>query len=87
MPGPTVVAGMKAEMNAEIDKRRQEIEAELDERRRKLEEAGGYAYPESQTPWQELQRGCVDQLSEGMVLKPAVKYKKIARTFIPRHSH
>ncbi|MCF3932913.1 dihydroxy-acid dehydratase family protein [Acuticoccus sp. M5D2P5] len=60
---------------------------EVAKRRKELEAAGGYQYPESQTPWQELQRGCVDQLSEGMVLKPAVKYKKIARTFIPRHSH
>ncbi|WP_108659874.1 IlvD/Edd family dehydratase [Acuticoccus kandeliae] len=60
---------------------------ELALRRKELEDAGGYQYPESQTPWQELQRGCVDQLAEGMVLKPAVKYKKIARRFIPRHSH
>jgi hypothetical protein len=32
-----------------------------------------------QTPWQEIQRGMVDQLSEGMVLKPAVKYQRVAR--------
>ena len=60
---------------------------ELAERRAALEAEGGFKYPESQTPWQEIQRGVVDQLSEGMVLKPAVKYKKIARSFIPRHSH
>jgi len=60
---------------------------EIAARRKALEADGGYKMPESQTPWQELQRGCVDQLSKGMVLKPAVKYKKIARTFIPRHSH
>ncbi|MEO1102128.1 MAG: IlvD/Edd family dehydratase [Pseudomonadota bacterium] len=62
-------------------------EEELAGRRRALEGNGGYHYPESQTPWQELQRANVDQLSKGMVLKPAVKYKRIARTFIPRHSH
>jgi len=62
-------------------------EADLATRRRALEEAGGYPYPESHTPWQEIQRGCVDQLANGMVLKPAVKYQKVARTFIPRHSH
>ena len=56
-------------------------------RRKELEDAGGFPFPVSQTPWQELQRGCVDQLSAGMVLKPAVKYKKIARSFMPRHSH
>ena len=60
---------------------------ELAVRRAELEEDGGFKAPESQTPWQELQRGVVDQLHHGMVLKPAVKYKKIARTFIPRHSH
>ena len=29
----------------------------------------------------------VDQLSEGMVLKPAVKYQKVAQTFVPRDNH
>ncbi|GAB5377168.1 MAG: IlvD/Edd family dehydratase [Acuticoccus sp.] len=62
-------------------------DAELAERRAALEADGGFKVPESQTPWQELQRGCVDQLAQGMVLKPAVKYKKVARTFVPRHSH
>lgn len=32
-----IVAGMKSEMNAEIDKRRQEIEAELDQRQTEAE--------------------------------------------------
>ena len=45
-------------------------------RRAELEAQGGYAYPASQTPWQEIQRAMVDQLSDGMVLKPAVKYQK-----------
>jgi dihydroxy-acid dehydratase len=64
-------------------------EAELDERRAALAEAGGYrAYPESQTPWQEIQRGIVDELSNGMVLKPAVGYQRIARTKgLPRDNH
>ena len=44
--------------------------------------------PPSQTPWQEIQRGVVDELSQGMVLKPAVKYQKIHATFgIPRDNH
>ena len=30
----------------------------------------------------------VDQLSEGMVLKPAVKFQKVAQTFgVPRDNH
>src|SRR6266702_4565229 len=43
--------------------------AELAGRRAALDERGGYGYPASQTPWQEIQRSMVDQLSGGMVLK------------------
>ena len=61
---------------------------ELDRRREDLKQRGGYAYPASQTPWQEIQRGIVDQLDQGMVLKPAVKYQKVAQTMgVPRDNH
>ncbi|HEX8167231.1 MAG TPA: IlvD/Edd family dehydratase [Beijerinckiaceae bacterium] len=60
---------------------------ELERRRRDLEARGGFAYPASQTPWQEIQRSMVDQLSEGMVLKPAVKYQKVAQASVPRDNH
>ena len=60
---------------------------ELEERRRALEEHP-YPYPESQTPWQEIQRSMVGQMSTGMVLEPAVRYQQVSRTKgIPRHSH
>ena len=61
--------------------------AELEIRRRKLEKAGGYKFPPHQTPWQEIQRGIVDQLADGMVLKPAVKYQGIAQKSVPRDNH
>ena len=61
--------------------------AELAERRAALEKRGGYQYPESQTPWQEIQRGMVDQLADGMVLKPAVKYQRVAQKYVPRDNH
>jgi dihydroxy-acid dehydratase len=62
--------------------------AELQTRRDALKKAGGYPFPEHQTPWQEIQRGIVDQLNEGMVLKPAVKYQRIAQTKgLPRDNH
>ena len=48
---------------------------------------GGYQYPASQTPWQEIQRGMVDQLADGMVLKPAVKYQRVAQVSVPRDNH
>ena len=60
----------------------------LEERRVDFVKNGGYKYPPSQTPWQEIQRGIVDELSRGMVLKPAVKYQKIHATFgVPRDNH
>jgi len=63
-------------------------DAELAGRRAALEAAGGYAYPESQTPWQELQRANVGQLGTGAVLEPAVKYQRLAQKYgVPRHSH
>jgi dihydroxy-acid dehydratase len=63
-------------------------EAELAERRAALQQQGGYRFPASQTPWQEIQRAMVDQFAEGMVLKPAVKYQRVAETYgVPRDSH
>ncbi|WP_326953028.1 IlvD/Edd family dehydratase [Amycolatopsis sp. NBC_01286] len=61
---------------------------ELALRHKELEEAGGYRVPESQTPWQEIQRSMVDQLCDGMVLRPAVAYQRVAATKgIPRDNH
>jgi len=63
-------------------------EAELAERRLALQNGGGFKFPESQTPWQEIQRAMVDQLADGMVLKPAVKYQRVAQNFgVPRDNH
>jgi len=61
---------------------------ELKARREALAAAGGFKVPASQTPWQEIQRGIVDELAHGMVLKPAVKYQKIHAKFgVPRDNH
>lgn len=61
---------------------------ELAERHAALKAAGGYVYPESQTPWQEIQRNYVGQMETGAVLEPAVKYQRIAQTKgIPRDNH
>jgi dihydroxy-acid dehydratase len=62
-------------------------DAELARRRAALEKQGGYNYPPNQTPWQEIQRGMVDQLAAGMVLKPAVKYHRVAQKSVPRDNH
>jgi dihydroxy-acid dehydratase len=60
---------------------------ELAARHTALENNGGYHYPPSQTPWQEIQRGMVDQLGSGMVLQPAVKYQRVAQKSVPRDNH
>jgi dihydroxy-acid dehydratase len=42
--------------------------------------------PEHQTPWQEIYRDTVGQLSTGGIIELATKYHKL-RNVIPRHSH
>jgi dihydroxy-acid dehydratase len=62
--------------------------AEMSERGKELANSGGYKYPESQTPWQEMQRAAIGQFAGGAVLESAVRYQKIAqRKGIPRHNH
>ncbi len=61
---------------------------ELATRRDALTEAGGYAYPRSQTPWQEIQRATVGQMETGAILEGAEKYQRIAQTMgLPRDNH
>ena len=61
---------------------------ELAERRRVLAEAGGYPYPESQTPWQKIQRAMVGQMNTGAILEGAEQFQRIAQTHgIPRDNH
>jgi dihydroxy-acid dehydratase len=63
-------------------------DAELARRRAALEKAGGYKFPPSQTPWQDIERTLMDQLADGMVLKGAVKFQRVAQTFgVPRDNH
>jgi dihydroxy-acid dehydratase len=60
---------------------------EIARRRAELDKKG-YPIPENQTPWQEIFRNHTDQLERGMVLKPAVKYQRVAQTKgIPRDNH
>ena len=42
--------------------------------------------PEHQTPWQEIYRDTVGQLSTGGIIELATKYHKL-RNIVPRHSH
>uniref|UniRef100_A0ABW4I0M3 IlvD/Edd family dehydratase n=1 Tax=Sphingomonas tabacisoli TaxID=2249466 RepID=A0ABW4I0M3_9SPHN len=61
---------------------------ELTKRRRALEAAGGYAYPDSQTPWQAIQRGMVGDLGAGAILEGGEQFQRIAQTRgLPRDNH
>ncbi len=76
-----------------VDLRRREVNAlvsaeEIARRRRELESKGGFAYPPSQTPWQEIHRNVTGQFDSGAVIESAVKYQRIAQTGgDPRDSH
>lgn len=76
-----------------VDLRRREVnmlvsEEEIARRRRELESKGGFSYPPSQTPWQEIHRNITGQFDTGAVIESAVKYQRIAQTGgDPRDSH
>ncbi len=60
----------------------------IETRRVALQQAGGFRYPAHQTPWQEMQRGVVEQLETSAMLEPALNYQRIAQTKgIPRDNH
>ena len=63
-------------------------EDELERREADLRESGGYRYPASQTPWQDIQRGLVGQLGTGAILEGAERFRAVDQTFgVPRDSH
>jgi len=76
-----------------VDLRRREVNVllaaeEWAQRRKEFEAQGGYVYPKSQTPWQEIQRALVGQFDGGAVLESALKYQRLAQTAgTPRDSH
>ena len=89
--GPLALVATGDRVRLDLDAGRLDLlvdDAELARRRSALEAAGGYRYPDHQTPWQEIQRGLVGELETGAVLEPAVKYQRIAQTMgLPRDNH
>jgi dihydroxy-acid dehydratase len=78
-------------LRVDLTKRRVDMllpENEIKRRREELDASGGYAVPETQTPWQDIFRRETGQLNEGMVLQSAVKYQRVAQRWpAPRHNH
>lgn len=72
-------------LRVDLTKRRVDIigvsDEELKKRREELDAKGGYQGPESQTPWQDLFRREVGGLSEGMVMKRAVQFQRVAQKY------
>lgn len=87
------LALLKTGDRVRVDLKRGRVDAlvadnEWAQRRAALEAAGGYKAPASQTPWQEIQRASVGQLSDGAILEGAEKYQQIAQTKgLPRDNH
>lgn len=59
----------------------------LADRAARLAEAGGYRFPDSQTPWQAYFRSLVGRLDEGMTLEGATAFQDVARKGMPRNNH
>ncbi len=76
-----------------LDLRKREVllrvsDEELAERRAEVEAAGGYAFPASQTPWQQIQRALVGQMDSGAILEGSETYQRIVQTQgLPRDNH
>lgn len=87
------LALLKTGDRVRIDLRRGSVnvlisDEELAERRAALTAAGGYAFPESQTPWQSIQRTLVGQLGDGAILEGAEFFQRIAQSRgFPRDNH
>ena len=62
-------------------------ESEWTARAEALASEGGYPMPESQSPWQKYFRELAEPFSEGMVLRGATDFQKIASKFTPRNNH
>lgn len=76
-----------------VDLRRRRVDVlvpdeELARRREAFDRAGGYRHPESQTPWQAIQRSLVGQLDRGAILEGTEAFQRIEQTRgLPRDSH
>jgi dihydroxy-acid dehydratase len=63
-------------------------DAELAARRQALQQAGGFAIPPSQTPWQQIQRALVGQIDSGAILEGSERFQHLAQTAgLPRDNH
>jgi dihydroxy-acid dehydratase len=78
-------------LRIDLRKRRVDIlisDEELECRRQELDARGAYKMVKSGTPWQEIFRRETDQLGNGMILRRALAYQRLAQQKNePRHNH
>jgi dihydroxy-acid dehydratase len=78
-------------LRIDLRKRRVDIlisDEELECRRQELDARGAYKVVKSGTPWQEIFRRETDQLGNGMILRRALAYQRLAQQKNePRHNH
>jgi dihydroxy-acid dehydratase len=65
-----------------------DVKLSTEEIEKRKKEMGPFKFPPSQTPWQEIFRNQVGELSEGAVFNDSVKFQRIAQTMgLPRRNH
>jgi dihydroxy-acid dehydratase len=77
-------------VRVDLLKRKVDVLLTAEDIERRKSEMGTYIKRDprpSQTPWQEIFRREVGELSDGMVLKDAVKFQRLAQTHKPRNNH
>ena len=68
-------------LRIDLLKRTADVKLSPEEVQKRKAEMGPYKSPVSQTPWQEIFRSMVGELSEGMVFDAATKYQKLAQVY------
>ncbi len=85
--GGLALLRMGDRVRIDLNARRVDMLVPDDELARRRAETPKTPHPPHQTPWQEMYRNSVGQLSTGGCIDFAVGYQKVAQTFTPRHSH
>ncbi|EIW72525.1 dihydroxy-acid dehydratase [Tremella mesenterica] len=72
----------------DLNKRTADVKLTPEEITARKAELGPYKIPTNQTPWQEIFRNLVGELSEGMVFDMATKYQRVAQVHgVGRRNH
>ena len=85
--GGLALLRMGDRVRIDLNARRVDMLVADEELARRRAETPKTPHPPHQTPWQEMYRNSVGQLSTGGCIDFAVGYQQVAHKFTPRHSH